>query len=152
MGSWKTIGKNTIVYNPDKSNIYDATIGDYCKVATFVEIQRDVVIGSYCKIEAFVFIPTGVTIGDGVFIGPHTCFTNDKNPRAVGEDGKLLGLGEWTITPTIIKDRAVIGANVTIVCGVTIGESAIIGAGSVVTKDVPSGELWVGNPAQKVEK
>lgn len=143
------LGKNVSIPQPNLVNLYGCTIGDGCKIAAFVEIQRDVVLGKNVKVEAFVFIPTGVIISNGVFIGPHVCFTNDKNPKAVGENGELLTIDEWTITSTIVEARASIGANVTIMCGITIGEGAMIGAGSVVTKDVPRGETWYGNPARR---
>jgi acetyltransferase-like isoleucine patch superfamily enzyme len=136
------IGENTVIR--DYCNIFGCTIGDYCKIAAFVEIQKDVTIGDKCAIEAFVFIPSGVTIEDEVFIGPHVCFINDKKPRAVNPD--------WETVKTIVKKGASIGANSTILCGVTIGEKAMIAAGSVLTKDVPSKTLVAGNPAKPVEK
>ncbi len=98
-------------------------------------------VGDNCKIQASAFIPKGVTLGRGVFVGPHVVFTNDKVPKAEGE---------WEIISTIVKDGASIGANATIVCGITIGENAVIGCGSVVTKDVPPGETWAGNPARPI--
>ncbi|HOK27926.1 MAG TPA: acyltransferase, partial [Methanomassiliicoccaceae archaeon] len=118
-------------------------IGRDCKIAAYVEVQRGVAIGDRCKVEAFAFIPTGVTIGNEVFIGPHVCFTNDLHPRAVGD---------WEITPTVVKDGASIGAGSVIVCGVTIGEGAMVGAGSVVTRDVPDGATVVGNPARPIRR
>ena len=134
------IGKDTIIR--DFCNIYKCKIGDNCKIAAFVEIQKDVKIGNKCAIEAFAFIPSGVKIEDEVFIGPHVCFTNDKLPRAVNPG--------WKITPTVVKKGASIGAGSTIVCGVTIGKNAMIGAGSVVTKDVAENTIVYGNPAKKV--
>ena len=131
------IGDGTIVR--DYVNLFGCKIGRNCKIGAYVEIGRDAVIGDNCKIEAFAFIPSGVTIEDDVFVGPHACFTNDLHPSAVGE---------WEITPTLVKKGASIGANATIICGNTIGEGALVGAGAVVTKDVPAKTLVVGCPAR----
>jgi UDP-2-acetamido-3-amino-2,3-dideoxy-glucuronate N-acetyltransferase len=133
------IGKDTIVR--DFVNLYGCKIGKGCRIAAYVEIQRGVTIGDRCKIEAFAFIPSGVTIEDEVFVGPHACFTNDRVPKAVGD---------WEITPTLVKKGASIGANATIVCGITIGENALVGAGAVVTKDVPANAIVAGAPARKI--
>jgi acetyltransferase-like isoleucine patch superfamily enzyme len=135
------IGEDTIVR--DFVNLYGCRIGKACRIAAYVEIQRGVVIGDRCKIEAFAFIPSGVTIEDEVFVGPHVCFTNDRVPKAVGD---------WEVTPTIVRRGASIGANSTIVCGVTIGENALVGAGSVVTKDVPANTVVAGNPAKPIKR
>ncbi len=142
------LGANVVIHHADQVNLYGCTIGRDCKVASFVEIQRGVTIGDRVKIEAFAFIPTGVTIEDDVFVGPHACFTNDRFPRATGEGGVLLQSGEWEVVPTVVRRGASIGANATIVCGVTIGEGALVGAGSVVTRDVPPGTVVRGNPAR----
>jgi acetyltransferase-like isoleucine patch superfamily enzyme len=136
------IGEDTVVR--DFVNIYGCKIGNNCKIAAFVEIQKGVTIGDKCAIEAFAFIPTGVTIQDEVFVGPHVCFTNDKKPKAVNPG--------WKITPTIVRKGASIGAGSIILCGVTIGEGALVGAGSVVTRDVPPNTMVVGNPAKIVGK
>jgi acetyltransferase-like isoleucine patch superfamily enzyme len=135
------IGEGTVIR--DYVNLYGCKIGRDCKIAAYVEIQRGVKIGDRCKVEAYAFIPSGVTIEDEVFIGPHAVFTNDLHPKAVGE---------WEITPTLVKKGASIGAGAVIVCGVTIGEGAMVGAGAVVTKDVPPGVLIVGNPAKVVKR
>ena len=135
------IGEGTVVR--DFVNLYGCKIGRDCKIAAFVEVQRGVVIGDRCKVEAYAFIPSGVMIEDEVFVGPHAVFTNDLRPRAVGD---------WAVTPTLVRKGASIGANATIVCGVTIGERSMIGAGAVVTKDVPPGALVAGNPARAIKK
>lgn len=135
------IGEDTVVR--DYVNLYGCKIGNECRIAAFVEIQRGVVIGDRCKVEAFAFIPSGVTIEDEVFVGPRATFTNDLHPHAVGD---------WSITPTLVKKGASIGAGAVIVCGVTIGENATVGAGAVVTKDVPAGTTVVGNPARPIKK
>ena len=144
------LGENVMVYHPDQVNLYGCEIGEGCKIGSFVEIRRDVQIGSNVKIQAFAFIPEGVIIEDGVFIGPHVCFTNDKYPRAVNPDGSLMDADDWEIVQTIVKKGANIGANATIICGTTIGEQALIGAGAVVTRDVPAYAIVAGVPAQVI--
>jgi UDP-2-acetamido-3-amino-2,3-dideoxy-glucuronate N-acetyltransferase len=144
------LGEGVVIHHPEHVNLYGCTIGDNCKIASFVEIQRGVVLGRNVKVEAFAFIPSGVTVEDGAFIGPHVCFTNDLYPAAVSETGELLTGADWTVTPTVVCRGASIGANATIVCGVTIGEGALVGAGAVVTKDVPPHSLVVGNPARVI--
>ena len=146
------LGKNVKIYHANLVNLYGCYIGDNTKIASFVEIQKNVVIGKNCKIEAFAFIPEGVTLGDEVFVGPHACFTNDKLPRATNIDGNLKLGDDWEITKTLVKKRASIGANATIICGITVGENSMIGAGSVVTKDVPPNSIVVGNPAKVIGK
>jgi len=136
------IGENTVIR--DYVNIFGCKIGKNCKIAAFVEIQKDVTIGNSCAIEAFTFIPSGVTIEDEVFIGPHVCFTNDRQPRAVNPG--------WKTIPTVVKKGASIGAGSVILCGVTIGEKAMVAAGSVVTKDVAEKTLVAGNPAKPIKK
>ncbi|MDO8503229.1 MAG: acyltransferase [bacterium] len=134
------LGKNVKVYHSELVNLYDCEIGSGCTIGAFVEIGKGAKIGKRVKIQAFAFIPEGVTIEDGVFIGPHVCFTNDKYPRATNRD--------WKVVRTLVCKGASIGANSTIVCGVTIGEGAMVGAGSVVTRDVPPRTIVVGNPAK----
>ncbi len=134
------IGEDTIVR--EFVNLYGCRIGRECRIAAFVEIQRGVTIGDRCKVEAFAFIPSGVTIEDEVFIGPRVTFTNDLHPHAVGD---------WTITPTVVKKGASVGAGAVVVCGVTIGEGATVGAGAVVTKNVAPGTTVVGNPAKPIK-
>ena len=135
-------------------NLYGCTIGDETKIGAFVEIQKNAVVGKSCKVSSHSFICEGVTIGDHCFIGHAVIFINDNNPRAVKEDGKLESEQDWAprFVKTQVKNNVTIGSNATILGGVTIGEGAIIGAGSVVTKNVPSGEVWVGNPAKFLRK
>jgi len=142
------LGLGTVIHHPELVNLYGCLVGDHCKIASFVEIQRGVVIGDQVKIEAFAFIPTGVTVQDNVFIGPHVCFTNDKYPKSTNGGGELLRADEWVILPTLIEEGAMIGANSTIICGVTIGAGAIVGAGSVITRNVPPRSKVCGNPAR----
>lgn len=142
------IAEDVIIPHPELVNLYGCKIGSGCKIASFVEIQRGVTIGKNCKIEAFAFIPTGVTLEDGVFIGPHVCFTNDSFPRAVAPNGALLSAEDWILSSTLVCSRASVGANSTILCGVTIGQDVMIGAGSLVTKDIPDRQIWFGNPAK----
>jgi len=146
------LGKNVKIYHPELVNLYGCEIGDNCKIGALVEIRKDVKIGKNCKIQAFAFIPEKVIIEDGVFIGPHVCFTNDKYPKAINPNGSLREADDWEATPTLVKKGANIGANATILCGVTIGEFATVGAGAVVTKDVPPRTTVVGNPARILRK
>ena len=137
------------------TNLYGCTIGDGTKVGAFVEIQKGVNIGKKCKISSHSFICEGVTIRDKVFVGHNVAFINDKYPRATKANGSLQTEEDWEVVPTLVEKGASIGSSVTILCGVTIGEGAMVGAGSVVTGDIPSREIWVGNPARflrKVEK
>ena len=144
------LGKDVTIYHPDLVNLYGCEIGDGCKIGAFVEIRKQVSIGSHVKIQAFAFIPEGVTIEDGVFIGPHVCFTNDKYPEAVDSSGDLLAPDDWEIVPTLVKRCASVGANATILCGITIGERALVGASAAVTADVPDYAIVAGVPARVV--
>jgi acetyltransferase-like isoleucine patch superfamily enzyme len=144
------LGENVIVHHPDQVNLYGCKIGDGCKIASFVEIQAGAVLGKNVKVEAFAFIPTGVTIEDGAFIGPHVCFSNDRYPTAVDDSGNSLQAGDWQVVPTLVRRRASIGANATIICGITIGEASMVGAGATVTHDVPPDSLVLGTPARVV--
>lgn len=141
-------GENVIIH--DFVNLYGCEIGDNTKIASFVEIRRTVKIGKNCKIEPFSFIPEGVIIEDEVFIGPQVTFTNDKYPKATTESGELKKSEDWKISKIVVKGRASIGAGAVILPGVTIGENSIIGAGAVVTKDVPPNKIVIGNPAKVV--
>jgi acetyltransferase-like isoleucine patch superfamily enzyme len=133
-------------------NLYGCSIGDYSKIGTFVEIQKGALIGKNCKISSHTFICEGVSIQNNVFIGHNVTFINDKYPRATTSDGNLQNEEDWAVIPTRIEEGASIGSSTTILCGVTIGARAIVGAGSVVTKDIPIGEIWAGNPAKCIRK
>jgi acetyltransferase-like isoleucine patch superfamily enzyme len=141
-----TLGEN--VFLADFINLYGCTIGDATKIGTFVEIQKNVVIGAHCKIQSHSFICEGVTIEDEVFVGHGVIFINDIYPRATSESGVLQTEDDWTVIPTRVKRGASIGSNATILAGITIGERAIVGAGSVVTKDITPDTIVAGNPAQ----
>ncbi len=129
-------------------NLYGCEIGDESKIGAFVEIQKGAKIGCRVKVSSHAFICEGVTIEDGVFIGHGVMFINDKYPHATNEFGELQTEADWKVIPTIVKQGASIGSNATILCGLTIGEESIIGAGSVVTHDVPPRAIVAGNPAR----
>jgi len=133
-------------------NLYGCTIGDGTKIGPFVEIQKNAFIGKNCKIQSHSFICEGVTIEDEAFVGHGVMFTNDKYPRATADSGSLQTESDWKVIPTVIKRRASIGSNATIMCGVTVGDEAIVGAGSVVLHDVPARTIVAGNPAKVIRK
>jgi acetyltransferase-like isoleucine patch superfamily enzyme len=133
-------------------NLYGCRIGDNTKIGAFVEIQKNASVGSNCKISSHSFICEGVTVEDNCFIGHGVMFTNDKYPRAANPDGSQQTEADWTVIPTIVKKGSSIGSNATIICGVTIGENAVVGAGSVVTKDVPADTIIAGNPARPMRR
>ena len=133
-------------------NLYGCEIGDETKIGAFVEIQKGVRVGQRVKVSSHTFICEGVTIEDEVFIGHGVMFINDKYPRASNQEGSLQTEGDWELFPTLVKRRASIGSNATILCGLNIGEGAVIGAGSVVTKDVPPFTIVAGNPARVIRK
>jgi acetyltransferase-like isoleucine patch superfamily enzyme len=132
-------------------NLYGCEIGDDVKIGTFVEIQKGVKIGNRCKISSHTFICEGVTLEDEVFIGHNVTFTNDLHPRATNDGGQLQTETDWVCIPTLVKQHASIGSGATLLCGITIGKDAMIGAGSVVTKDVPAGAVVAGNPARVIK-
>ncbi len=132
----------------DFVNLYGCTIGDHTRIGPFVEIQRGVRVGSNCKISSHTFICEGVTIEDRVFIGHNVTFINDRYPRATNDRGEPAGEGDWELVPTLVEAEASIGSSATILAGVTIGRRALVGAGSVVTHDVPPGAVVTGNPAR----
>jgi acetyltransferase-like isoleucine patch superfamily enzyme len=142
------LGKNVRLH--DFINLYGCEIGDNVKIGTFVEIQKGVKIGDRCKISSHTFICEGVTLEEQVFIGHNVTFTNDLYPRATTNDGQLQTEADWKCIHTLVKRGAAIGSGATLLCGITIGENAMIGAGSVVTKDVPAGAIVAGNPARVV--
>lgn len=129
-------------------NLYGCSIGDETKIGAFVEIQKNAKVGRRCKISSHTFICEGVNIEDNVFVGHGVMFINDAYPRATNADGQLQTETDWQIMPTVVREGASIGSGATILCNVIIGENAIVGAGSVVTKDVPPSTIVVGNPAR----
>jgi acetyltransferase-like isoleucine patch superfamily enzyme len=136
----------------DFVNIYGCRIGDETRVGPFVEIQANVVIGRRCKIQSHSFICEAVTLEDEVFVGHGVMFINDRFPRATTDAGAPKGDGDWTCEATVVQRRASIGSNATILCGITIGEAAVVGAGAVVTSDVPAKAVVVGNPAREIRR
>ena len=138
----RVIGEGTVIHCPKLTNLYGCRIGKDCTIAAFVEIGRGVIVGDRCHIQAYTYIPSGVVIGNDVFIGPRVTFLNDKYPPSHGA---------WRETPpTVVMNAAVIGGSVTVLPGLTIGQGAFIGAGSLITKNVPDGERWMGVPARKI--
>jgi len=133
-------------------NLYGCSVGDNTKIGAFVEIQKNAVIGRNCKISSHTFICEGVTIEDDVFIGHGVTFINDMYPRATAGDGRLQTEADWSVVPTLVRKGASIGSGSTILANVTIGEKAIVGAGSVVTRNVPPGVIVAGNPAKILRK
>jgi acetyltransferase-like isoleucine patch superfamily enzyme len=133
-------------------NLYGCSIGDNTKIGAFVEIQKNASIGKNCKISSHTFICEGVTIEDHVFIGHSVTFINDTYPRATNPSGNLQSEADWAVEPTLVQKGASIGSGSTILAKVTIGENAMVGAGSVVTKDVPANTVVAGNPARLLRK
>lgn len=144
------IGENVKIF--DFVNLYGCEIGSNSKIGTFVEIQKGAKIGQNCKISSHSFICEGVTIEDNVFVAHGVMFINDIYPRATNPQGALQTEADWKCIPTLIKKGASLGSNATILAGVTVGENAIVGAGSVVTKDVPPNTIVAGNPARIIRK
>lgn len=143
------MGKDVKIF--DFVNLYGCSIDDRSKVGTFVEIQKGASIGKDCKISSHTFICEGVHIGDGVFVGHNVTFINDKYPRSVNTDGSMQTEEDWELVETFVKKGASIGSSSTIMCGITIGENSIIGAGAVVTKDVPDNTVVAGVPAKVIK-
>ena len=144
------LGRDVAIYN--FVNLYGCEIGDYSRIGSFVEIQKGARVGRNCKVSSHTFICEGVTIEDEVFIGHNVNFINDKYPRATRLDGALQTGDDWKVVPTLVQRAASIGTGATILAGVRIGERAIVGAGAVVTRDVPAGAIVVGNPARIIRK
>jgi acetyltransferase-like isoleucine patch superfamily enzyme len=145
-----TLGDNVKVFHPSLVNLYGCSVGADTKIGSFVEIQKGAAIGARCKISSHTFICEGVLIEDEVFIGHGVMFTNDRFPRATTADGQLQTEADWKVETTRVKRTASIGTHATIICGVTIGEGALVGAGAVVTKDVPDHAIVAGVPARVV--
>ena len=143
------LGRDVVIYN--FVNLYGCEIGDETKIGTFVEIQKNARVGRRCKISSHSFICEAVTIEDEVFVGHGVTFINDKIPRATTATGELQTDADWTPVPTLVRRGASIGSGATILCGVTIGERAIVGAGAVVTKDVAPDTTVMGNPARECQ-
>ncbi len=144
------LGRGVRILHPDLVNLYGCSIGDETRIGTFVEIQIGASVGARCKISSHSFICEGVSIDDDVFIGHGVMFTNDKYPRATTADGRPQGAADWTVQRTHVGRGASIGSNATILCGVTIGARAMVGAGAVVTSDVPPGAIVAGVPARQM--
>jgi acetyltransferase-like isoleucine patch superfamily enzyme len=141
-------GKDVKIFHPNLVNLYGCEVGDETKIGTFVEIQKNVTVGRRCKISSHSFLCEGVILEDEVFIGHGVMFTNDLYPRSTNEDGSLKTDSDWNVVKTTIKCAASIGSNATILAGITIGEKAIVGAGAVVTRDVPAYAIVAGVPAR----
>jgi acetyltransferase-like isoleucine patch superfamily enzyme len=144
------LGKNVKIFHPQLVNLYGCNIGDDSKIGTFVEIQKNAAVGARCKVSSHTFICEGVILEDEVFVGHGVMFTNDLYPQATNEDGSLQTEADWSVVKTLVKCRASIGSNATILAGVTIGKNAIVGAGTVVTRDVPDYAIVAGVPAREI--
>jgi acetyltransferase-like isoleucine patch superfamily enzyme len=143
------LGSGVVIFQPELVNLYGCKIGDLTKIGAFVEIQKNATVGAQCKISSHSFICEGVMIEDSVFVGHGVMFINDRYPRATASD-QLQTAKDWTVVPTLVKRGASIGSGTVVMCGVTVGKEAMIGAGSVVTHDVPDYAIVVGVPARVV--
>ena len=144
------LGDEVKIFQPDLVNLYGCAIGSHTKIGAFVEIQKNATIGARCKVSSHTFICEGVTIEDEVFVGHGVMFTNDIYPRATNEDGSIQTEANWQVLETLVKRRASIGSNATVLAGLTIGENALVGAGAVVTRDVPDFAIVAGVPARVI--
>ena len=142
------LGQNVKIFHSDQVNLYGCIVGDDTKIGSFVEIQKNAVVGARCKISSHSFVCEGVVIEDEVFIGHGVKFINDRRPRATNHDGSLQTEADWQLQQTLVRRAASIGTNATILCGVTIGEHALVGAGAVVTRNVPDFAIVAGVPAR----
>jgi UDP-2-acetamido-3-amino-2,3-dideoxy-glucuronate N-acetyltransferase len=145
-----TLGEDVKIFQPTLVNLYGCSIGRETKIGAFVEIQKDASIGVRCKISSHTFICEGVVIEDEVFVGHGVMFTNDRFPRATNADGSLQTEADWKVESTRVKRAASIGSNATVIAGVTIGAHSLVGAGAVVTKDVPDYAIVAGVPAKVI--
>ena len=143
-----TLGVDVKIFHESLVNLYGCAVGDNTKIGAFVEVQKNVSIGKNCKISSHSFLCEGVEIEDGVFIGHGVMFINDLEPRAINSDGSMQDQNDWVVVPTVVKKGASIGSGAVILGGVTIGEFALVGAGAVVTKDVPAFKVVKGVPAR----
>src|SRR5438128_1166338 len=144
------LGEKVFIPHPELVNLYGCNIGDETKIGAFVEIQKNAIVGARCKVSSHSFICEGVTIEDEVFVGHDVMFINDRYPRATS-NGELQSEADWHVIPTLVKRGASIGSGAVILCGVTIGEKALVGAGAVVTNDVPNHSTVVGVPARVIK-
>jgi UDP-2-acetamido-3-amino-2,3-dideoxy-glucuronate N-acetyltransferase len=144
------LGEGVVIHHPDLVNLYGCAVGRDTRIGAFVEVQKGASIGARCKISSHTFVCEGVAIEDGVFVGHGVMFTNDLLPRAITADGQLQTEADWKLERTRVKKLASIGSNATILCGITIGERALVGAGAVVTKDVPDYAIVAGVPARVI--
>ena len=144
------LGRDVVIHS--FVNLYGCRVGDETRIGAFVEIQKGASVGARCKVSSHTFICEGVTIEDEVFVGHGVMFINDRRPRAVGPDGTPQTEDDWTLEPTIVRRGASIGSNATILCGVEVGARATVGAGAVVTKNVPAGAVVAGNPARIIKE
>jgi acetyltransferase-like isoleucine patch superfamily enzyme len=144
------LGRDVVIFHPALVNLYGCSVGDGTRIGTFVEIQKNARIGARCKISSHSFVCEGVAIEDEVFVGHGVMFINDLAPRATNPDGSLMGDSDWTLQRTVVRRRVSIGSNATILAGVEIGEGALVGAGAVVTRDVPPHAIVAGAPARRI--
>ena len=152
MSSWNCIAEDVKLGKDVRLskfiNLYGCEIGDETRIGAFVEVQKNARVGRRCKISSHTFICEGVTIEDNVFIGHGVTFTNDVYPRATNADGNPQSEADWSVTPTVVRNGASIGSGATLLCSISVGENSIVGAGSVVTKNVPANAIAAGNPAR----